>query len=108
MREARRGCCYGLHAEMDAIRRLPPKTHKRQILVDLVVVRVSKNGSLKNSAPCYKCIEHLNRLNKKTNYKVRHIYYSDQTGNIVKKKFVDLLNATDKHMSWRFRSLTEK
>lgn len=108
MREAHTGCCYGSHAEMDAIRKLPPRKGSRKISVDLVVVRVSKSGSLKNSAPCFKCIEHLQRMNTKTTYKLRHIYYSDATGNIIKAKFTDLVLADDKHMSLRFRPIENK
>lgn len=105
MREARSGCCYGSHAEMDAIRKLPPKYGSRKILVDLVVIRVGKNGSLKNSAPCCKCLEHLTRMNKKTAYTLRYVYYSDATGNITKAKFSDLLLSDEKHMSLRFRPI---
>ena len=88
---------------MDAIRKLPPKYGSRKIPVDLLVIRVGKNGSLKNSAPCCKCLEHLTRLNAKTPYNLRYIYYSDATGNITKIKFTKLLLSDDKHMSLRFR-----
>jgi cytidine deaminase len=109
MREAHTGCCYGSHAEMDAIRKLPPRYgSKRKTTVDLVVVRVGKNGNLKNSAPCCKCLEHLNRLNLKTSYKLKYIYYSDATGNVIKIKFTDLLLSEHKHFSLRFRPIKKE
>lgn len=88
---------------MDAIRKLPPVYKNRTINLDLIVIRVGKNGSLKNSAPCFKCLEHLNRMNSKTNYKLKYIYYSDATGNVKKVKFTELLKSNEKHMSLRFR-----
>ena len=91
MREARSGCCYGLHAEMDAIRKLPPIYGSRLMNLDLIVIRVGKNGSLKSSGPCFKSLEHLNRMQKKTNYRLKYIYYSESTGNIIKAKFTELL-----------------
>ena len=93
---------------MDAIRKLPPVYNNRTINVDLIVIRVGKNGSLKNSAPCFKCIEHLNRMNLKTNYKLKYIYYSDSTGNVKKVKFIELLKSDEKHMSLRFRPIENK
>ncbi|AYV77017.1 MAG: hypothetical protein Barrevirus8_3 [Barrevirus sp.] len=71
--------------------------------VDLVIVRVAKDGSLKNSAPCFKCIEYLNRLNKKTTYRLGNVYYSDISGNVIKVKFTTLLYSEVKHISMRFR-----
>ena len=62
-REAYSGCCYNSHAEMDAIRKLPPVYDNKKHNISLIVVRVQKNGCLKNSTPCFKCIEHMNKLN---------------------------------------------
>jgi hypothetical protein len=106
-REARAGCCYGLHAEMDAIRKLPPTYGSRIITLDLIIVRIGKTGVLKNSGPCFKCLEHLNRMKNKTNYRVKYIYYSDSSGNVKRVKFMDLLMSGDKHMSFRFRPKTK-
>lgn len=90
---------------MDAIRKLPPRRGTRMIPVDLVILRIARNGSLKNSAPCFKCIEHLDRLNKKTTYRLRYIYYSDISGNITKIKFTTLYFSEQKHVSMRFRTI---
>ena len=101
-RKQRSGCCYGSHAEMDAIRKLPPTYGKRKILIDLIVIRVTKNGSLKSSHPCSKCLLHLQNLCLKTSYKLKYIYYSDETGQINKIKFTKLL-LSNEYISSRFR-----
>ncbi|ARF09682.1 hypothetical protein Indivirus_2_61 [Indivirus ILV1] len=90
---------------MDAIRKLPPRRGTRMIPIDLVILRIARDGSLKNSAPCFKCIEHMDRLNKKTTYRLRYIYYSDVTGNIIKTKFTELYQSENKHVSMRFRTV---
>lgn len=104
VREARSGCCYSLHAEMDAIKHLPPlkiKSHKRIIM--LLVIRIDKLGHLKNSAPCFKCLEHINQVNQNTSYRIKTVCYSNENGDIVIKKLDELSNAETKHVSMRFR-----
>lgn len=89
---------------MDAIRRLPPlflRGRKKEIT--LLVVRIDRHGNLKNSAPCFKCLQHMNRVNLKTSYNIKDICYSDVDGNIVIKKFEELATAPIKHVSTRFR-----
>lgn len=103
-REARNGCCYGLHAEMDAIRKLPPiplKAKKKRI--SLVVIRVDRMGNLRNSAPCFKCIQYMYRLNLTTSYKIENVYYSNQNGDIIMAKLTELVDQENKHISYAFR-----
>lgn len=103
-RQARNGCCYGLHAEMDAIRKLPPiplKAKKKKI--NLIVIRIDRFGNLRNSGPCFKCIQYMQRLNLTTSYKIENVYYSDQDGNIVVIKLADLIDQENKHVSYAFR-----
>ena len=100
-RELRSGCRYTAHAETDAIRKLPPTYNKKRILnINLIVIRVDKTGQLKNSKPCQKCIQHLSKIKY---YRVKHIYYSDDKGNIVKTTLNNLLNDNTQHVSRRFR-----
>lgn len=104
-REARNGCCYSLHAEMDAIRHLPPlKLRGRKQVINLLVIRIDRVGNLKNSAPCAKCLEHMEQVNRLTSYKINNICYSDANGNIVIKKYGDIINQEIKHVSYRFRN----
>jgi hypothetical protein len=104
VREAWNGCCYGLHAEMDALRKLPfiPKKN-RKIEINLLVIRVDKHGLIKNSEPCFMCIKHMDRLTKTTAYKLNDIYYSDENGNVILRKFDEMRLDPEKHISLRFR-----
>jgi tRNA(Arg) A34 adenosine deaminase TadA len=56
-----------VHAEMAACRKVP-----RTMLKDstLIVIRVSRNGNLLNSAPCDRCRELISNLG------IKRIYYS--------------------------------
>ena len=103
-REARNGCCYTLHAEMDAIRKLPPiiKKAKRKRII-LIVIRINRFGKLLNSTPCFKCIQHLTRLNNSSGYKIDKIYYSNQEGKIEITKLSELIDCDEKHVSYAFR-----
>lgn len=104
VREARSGCCFGIHAEMDAIRKLPPLQFKRKKkILNLIVIRVDKNGLLKNSAPCSMCIKHMENLNNTTSYKIQNVCYSNEIGNIVMMKFNTLKYSSENHVSMRFR-----
>lgn len=104
-REAHKGCCYSTHAEMDAIKKLPKiKIKGKRKNINLVVIRIDKIGYLKNSEPCFKCIEHLQYLNNTSGYKIKNIYYSNADGNIVVKKFSELAESEHKHVSHRFKN----
>jgi hypothetical protein len=48
--------------------------------VDLIVIRISKNGDLKNSKPCIDCLKILKKA------KCNRIYYSDENGQITMEK----------------------
>jgi len=89
---------------MDAIRHLPPcYLRARRRKIDIVVIRVDKNGNLKNSMPCFMCINHMNRINKQTNYTFKHVIYSNDEGGVTCCKFDELLNSKNKHVSFRFK-----
>lgn len=89
---------------MDAIKKLPriKKKGKRKE-INLIVIRVDKIGHLKNSEPCFKCIEYLQKLNNTSGYKIQNIYYSNADGNIVVKKFSEIITCENKHVSYRFK-----
>lgn len=98
-REAWKGCKYGRHAEVEAKLRLPPSDKKTKH-INLIVIRTDKIGNLKNSRPCAKCIEHLSNMK---GYKLKYVYYSDEAGDIIERKFTELLLEENKHISKRFR-----
>lgn len=87
--EVYQGCGYSKHAEIAAFTKL---NLKKKSIVDLVVIRTTKDYILRNSKPCFKCIELLNRFCKIKKIKIRNIYYSTETGSIIQIKFSQLEN----------------
>src|SRR5437868_4678896 len=80
------GCEYGAHAEMDLIKKIKYKIKTGQITknFDIIVINVSRQHYLKNSKPCLNCINQMINFNKKSKYKIKHIYYSNSNGDIQK------------------------
>lgn len=91
------------HAEIDALKKLLKLIKFKKIkkpCMDLLVLRVNKNLSLGESAPCYHCTQ---MLSKCTNITIDKLYYSCNGGSICCIKFSDwVINGTD-HVSkgWR-------
>jgi hypothetical protein len=54
--------------------------------VDLIVVRVNKEGSLCISRPCCNCLSMMKAAN------IRRVYYVDKTGNIVYENVNDMIS----------------
>ena len=91
----------GIHAEINAINKLP-KCNKKNTYINLIVLRLSKNNKIQNSKPCQNCIQKLSYLPNLKGYKIKHIYYSDNEENIVKCKLNDLQNESP-HISKFYR-----
>ena len=100
-REHRKGCEYNLHAETDAIRRLPPRKRKRRTRLNLIVIRVNRRGQLRNSKPCLNCIQHLTHLK---GYQVQYIFYSTDIGTLIRVRLSDLIQEQEPHRSGRFQT----
>jgi deoxycytidylate deaminase len=96
------GCCYSTHAEMDAIQKLKRKNREsnRIILVNILIIRISKTGILNCSKPCLNCLKHIQNL-PRYGYRVKYVYYSDENGNIVRRKLDDLIQ-TSTYVTYRF------
>ena len=93
----------GIHAEHDAINRLKPLQRKKHLqLINILVIRLSKNNKIQNSKPCANCIKNMKTLPEKKGYKIRNIYYSDDNGEIVKTSLKNL-EKEDLHYSRFFR-----
>lgn len=88
------------HAEINCIKHLPPrKNWNRQLLiVDMMVIRVSKTGLLGNSAPCIHCLRSITHLPHKMGYHINRIYYTNPDGKIESYKLDDLI-AIDPHLT---------
>jgi len=91
-----------VHAEIDALQKLE-KTNKKHKM-DLIVLRVNKNGKLCESAPCRHCtIE----LSKNTLVNINKLYFSRSDGSITCIKFSDWLKKEDHHVSKGWKWLEE-
>ncbi len=94
----------GIHAEQDAINKLRPLKRKHHLQsINLLVIRLSKSNKLQSSKPCGNCIEIMKTLPEKKGYKIKHIYYSNDNGEIVKSNLKTLENE-EQHISRYFRN----
>lgn len=106
-RDTWNGCKYGIHAEIDAMKKLNKKycskkkgmKNKKKKQVDLIVIRIGRLGDYRSSKPCQKCLESLVQMKC---FKVRYIYYSTKEGTIVKEKFSDLYEKRHEYRTRRF------
>ena len=78
-----------IHAEHAAIQKLLKLNNYRKILkssnvVDIVVIRINRNGKLGYSRPCKRCIKYMMRLNEMI--KINNVYYSHSDGIIYKEQ----------------------
>ena len=89
-----------IHAEEDAIYKLPPlKRSKRLEDVNLVVIRTSRTGVLSNSAPCIHCLKMMKENAEYKGYKINNIYFSNKDGNIECHRLINLIYSNDLHIS---------
>lgn len=79
-----------VHAECDAIRKLPTAGRRRKHL-DLLVIRLNKGGTIGNSKPCGMCLRELQRLPNR-GYILDTVHYSFMNS-IVSVKLSDLIRA---------------
>jgi len=87
------------HAEIDAMLKLPYRRNTSRFqTISMIIIRVNKSNELKNSKPCYNCLIKLHKLYS-FGYNLCNIYYSDENGKIIKKKYIDLLNEKEQHIS---------
>ena len=93
----------GIHAEYDAINKLKNLKQKKHLKsINLLVIRLSKNGKMQNSKPCENCIKTIKFLPEKKGYKIKKIYYSNYNGEIIKSDIKTLENE-ELHYSSFFR-----
>jgi hypothetical protein len=90
-----------IHAEQDAVRKLPRPHKKLRHLkkLDIMVVRVNRNGSLGNSKPCVHCLYTLSQLLPEKGYCISRVYYSTHEGEIVDTKLNTLLREDSPHVT---------
>lgn len=76
--------CHGtIHAEVDAVLKLPVK--KKKTSINIAVFTTNKNGDiLRMSKCCDNCLKSMNIICKKKKYIIHNIYYIDDKGEICK------------------------
>lgn len=95
----------GIHAEHDSIMKLPyMKCKKRLESVNILVVRLSKTNKLQCSKPCHNCINMLSVYPKIKGYNIRHVYYSNEHGEITRTS-LSKLEREQQHYSRYYKSL---
>ena len=94
-----------IHAECDAINHLPPRRKtSRNKIINLVVIRTSKNKKVSISKPCLHCMNFLCSKPQMRGYQINKIFYSDQLGNIIESSICDLQESTC-HISKFYRNI---
>lgn len=100
------GISTGTHAEHDALLKLIPlKTKKKLQSINLLVIRVSIKNKLQCSKPCNNCIQKMKFLPESKGYQIKHIYYSDNSGNIIKTNLFNLEHE-EQHYSRYYKNNT--
>jgi cytidine deaminase len=92
-----------IHAEECCLYKLKPITDNKFKKIDLLVVRVSKGGSLNMSKPCGHCIKLMKNLATEKGYSVKNVYYTESNDVVVKTSLNKLLNDDNVHISKYYR-----
>jgi cytidine deaminase len=92
-----------IHAEHDALLRLP-ENKKKNKKINIIVIRYNTKNELGNSKPCIFCLNHMYNIAKSKGYNIYKVYYSNQENNITSMKFMDLYFEEDKHVPKRYRT----
>jgi cytidine deaminase len=67
-----------VHAEINLLSKI--KCNKS---ISILVIRINKEGKLKESKPCYHCLKAM----RNSGLNIKYVYYSTSNGNIVKETF---------------------
>lgn len=92
---------YSTHAEEQALRNLlfsPTRRRRRNVKVDLLIIRTSRTGQLGISRPCGHCIRVLTLALPTKGYALRHVYYSTHDG-ALRRTTMDVLASEPPHLS---------
>lgn len=88
------------HAEINVLQKLSRKMilyHKKKMVVNLYVIKIDKEGNLKNSKPCKHCCIEMSK-NKKIN--INKIFFSNEFGKIESHYFNSWYKENLNHISY--------
>jgi len=94
-----------IHAEDDAINRLPQRCSKKLKKINLIVIRSNIGGSVGNSRPCSKCVECLFYKLPLRGYILDRIHYSSKGGVIISQKFSRFIDESEHHVTKLMRGV---
>lgn len=91
-----------VHAEHRAIINLKKqkKLFKLPRFIDIIVIRLSKNGVIGDSKPCHHCLKKMNKFNTYTDKPlsiIKNVYYSIKDGFLKSEPFENLWKDKDHH-----------
>ena len=90
-----------IHAERDAIRKLPILNNKskKKKKINILILKVSKSKQIRMSKPCVNCLYNIINLPPKKGYVIKNIYYSTNEGDIIKTTPKKMIECNDFHFS---------
>lgn len=99
----------GIHAEHDAINKIKPIYECKKLQnINLLVIRLSKQKKLQSSKPCINCIYKMKSLPERKGYKIKNIYYSNESGDIVKTNLSSLEKETPHYSTYYKHKMSKK
>tara|TARA_R100001163_G_C4996232_1_gene147007 strand:- start:208 stop:504 length:297 start_codon:yes stop_codon:yes gene_type:complete len=81
------------------------RNSKKEKKFILISIRVTPSGKLKNSKPCKLCIQHMQRLQKRKNFKITKVLWSNAEGDFSIATIKDLANKIPIHYSRQHRKM---
>lgn len=97
-----RGTGQTIHAEISLMKKL--KKVNKNMKIDILVIRINRNGTLGMSKPCKNCIEIMNNIAYTKGYIIDKVYFSNYDGEITCLKFTTLKEEKNKHISKYFKN----
>ena len=93
-----------LHAEEAAFKKLPYYDKSKQLEINVLVLKITRNGQYRNSKPCIHCLRSMYNIAQKKNYKINKIYYSTNDNTIINNSLLNLIFTDDIHISSYYKN----
>ena len=85
------------------------KNQKHKASFNLVVIRTSPNGiRLGNSQLCEKCVLGINSLSERTGIKIKKIFYTDKSGQLIKTNPYKMMHLESQHITAYYKNTKYK
>jgi hypothetical protein len=94
-----------IHAEYDAINKLPPVQKKKKTpqKCHIFIARISKTRKFGISKPCRHCIINMCKLPEQRGYRIQNVYYSGHDDDIVQTTISELIDENQHHHTRYYR-----